>query len=124
MRNAPDKHAESDCSSRHPSAQDEWPRGKSTLRYDIDARANKRIDKPLTQFGGAERHAALVPRNTGSPSAWASLCIRNRRGKRMLWRDLRLQYDHVLPVALGGATTVENLQLLCADCNRRKSDSL
>jgi HNH endonuclease len=35
-----------------------------------------------------------------------------------------LQYDHVLPVALGGATTLENLQLLCADCNRRKSDSL
>jgi HNH endonuclease len=35
-----------------------------------------------------------------------------------------LQYDHLLPVALGGATTVENLQLLCADCNRRKSDSL
>ena len=24
-----------------------------------------------------------------------------------------------VPVALGGATTLENLQLLCADCNRR-----
>jgi 5-methylcytosine-specific restriction endonuclease McrA len=35
-----------------------------------------------------------------------------------------LQYDHILPVARGGATTLENLQLLCADCNRRKSDSL
>jgi 5-methylcytosine-specific restriction endonuclease McrA len=35
-----------------------------------------------------------------------------------------LQYDHLLPVALGGATTLENLQLLCADCNRRKSDTL
>jgi 5-methylcytosine-specific restriction endonuclease McrA len=35
-----------------------------------------------------------------------------------------LQYDHVLPVALGGATTLENLQLLCAQCNQRKSDSL
>jgi 5-methylcytosine-specific restriction endonuclease McrA len=35
-----------------------------------------------------------------------------------------LQYDHVLPVSLGGATTVENLQLLCADCNRRKSNAL
>jgi 5-methylcytosine-specific restriction endonuclease McrA len=35
-----------------------------------------------------------------------------------------LQYDHVLPVSLGGATTVENLQLLCADCNRRKSNTL
>lgn len=31
-----------------------------------------------------------------------------------------LQYDHVLPVALGGATTMENLQLLCGDCNREK----
>jgi 5-methylcytosine-specific restriction endonuclease McrA len=31
-----------------------------------------------------------------------------------------LQYDHVIPVALGGATTLKNLQLLCSDCNRRK----
>lgn len=35
-----------------------------------------------------------------------------------------LQYDHILPVARGGATTIENLQLLCADCNRSKSDAL
>jgi 5-methylcytosine-specific restriction endonuclease McrA len=35
-----------------------------------------------------------------------------------------LQYDHILPVAHGGATTLQNLQLLCADCNRSKSDSI
>jgi len=35
-----------------------------------------------------------------------------------------LQYDHILPVSRGGATTVQNLQLLCADCNQRKSDSI
>ncbi len=35
-----------------------------------------------------------------------------------------LQYDHILPVALGGATTVENLQILCAECNRAKSDAI
>ena len=35
-----------------------------------------------------------------------------------------LQYDHVIPVALGGATTVENLQLLCGDCNREKGADL
>lgn len=35
-----------------------------------------------------------------------------------------IQYDHILPVSLGGATTIENLQLLCGDCNRAKSDSL
>jgi hypothetical protein len=35
-------------------------------------------------------------------------------------RPLDLQYDHVIPVALGGATSLENLQLLCGDCNRAK----
>jgi hypothetical protein len=32
-----------------------------------------------------------------------------------------LQYDHLIPVALGGATTVDNLQLLCGACNRDKA---
>jgi ferredoxin len=31
-----------------------------------------------------------------------------------------LQYDHVIPLALGGAGTAENLQILCAPCNARK----
>ena len=31
-----------------------------------------------------------------------------------------LQYDHVIPVALGGADNAANLQLLCGECNRRK----
>jgi hypothetical protein len=43
---------------------------------------------------------------------------------RVCGSSFDLQYDHILPVAHGGATTVENLQLLCADCNREKSDSI
>jgi len=39
-------------------------------------------------------------------------------------RTEELQFDHVLPVALGGATSVENLQILCGDCNRATSDAL
>ncbi len=63
--------------------------------------------------------------------------IQGRRGplprelKRQVWlRDggrcvqcgsaFDIQYDHVIPVARGGATSPENLQLLCSRCNQRK----
>ena len=34
-----------------------------------------------------------------------------------------LQYDHIIPSDFGGATTLENLQLLCSACNQSKGAS-
>jgi 5-methylcytosine-specific restriction endonuclease McrA len=36
----------------------------------------------------------------------------------------RLEFDHVIPVSLGGANTSRNLQLLCEVCNREKGAAL
>ena len=35
-----------------------------------------------------------------------------------------LEYDHIIPIAKGGATSYENLQILCRSCNRHKSDHI
>jgi 5-methylcytosine-specific restriction endonuclease McrA len=37
--------------------------------------------------------------------------------------QLNLEFDHMVPVALGGSNTARNIQLLCEACNRRKSAS-
>jgi hypothetical protein len=46
----------------------------------------------------------------------------NRDGGRCVrcGSNQRLEFDHVIPVVLGGANTARNLQLLCETCNRSK----
>lgn len=43
---------------------------------------------------------------------------------RQCGSNVELQFDHVIPVAYGGATTAANLQILCGPCNRRKGASV
>lgn len=44
-------------------------------------------------------------------------------GKKLSFEDT-LHLDHIVPVALGGETTLSNLRVLCRDCNLKKSDLL
>ena len=44
-------------------------------------------------------------------------------GRPLSWnKPQEYEYDHILPVARGGNNTLENLQILCTDANRAKSD--
>lgn len=36
----------------------------------------------------------------------------------------QLEFDHIVPVSLGGSSTVRNIELLCEACNRAKSNAI
>lgn len=38
--------------------------------------------------------------------------------------DTKIEFDHIIPVSKGGPVNVDNLRVLCKDCNRKKSNSL
>lgn len=44
-------------------------------------------------------------------------------GRPLTWNEPHTyEYDHILPVARGGNSSIENLQIVCIDANRAKGD--
>jgi len=63
----------------------------------------------IRAFSESQRRAAYERQQGG--------CV--RCGKHFAYEQM--EADHITPWSKGGKTTVENCQLLCLDCNRRKS---
>jgi 5-methylcytosine-specific restriction endonuclease McrA len=55
-------------------------------------------------------------------SIWWPLTYTGRVGSHMVTRGL--EFDHVHPESLGGATTPENIVLACRPCNRGKGSKV
>lgn len=49
-------------------------------------------------------------------------CGAKKGDKKSNGKKVTLEVDHIIPVAKGGNDTLDNLQTLCFDCNRNKSD--
>lgn len=91
------------------------------LVHERHVRAQRRLARAHATLEQEHGDAAHGPRREPVP----------RDVRRAVWeRDggacvqcgdaFELQFDHVIPVALGGANTVDNLQVLCGPCNRAK----
>src|SRR5436190_10615081 len=76
----------------------------------------------------ASRRRAQLPVGTARPRIDhdTRLFVWNRDGGRC-WNcgsTTDLQFDHVIPLALGGSNTADNVELLCRTCNLAKSAKL
>lgn len=64
-------------------------------------------------------HRPIIPQDVRD-------AVYTRDGGRCLMCDSTtdLQFDHIIPYSKGGATSVENLQVLCLKCNLAKSNHI
>jgi DNA repair exonuclease SbcCD ATPase subunit len=106
-------------------------------RADIDSRAADMTSRLQQAHARSDDMSSRLQRTSeqGSPSRGRGRepvpvevrrAVYERDGGRCVQcgSGFDLQYDHILPVKLGGATTLDNVQILCADCNREKRDSV
>src|SRR5258706_6806773 len=73
--------------------------------------------EPFTETKNDRRLTRSIPRDI-------MLKVVRRDGQvcaqcRTIVKDDDIEFDHVIPVARGGPTTVENLRILCRSCNRK-----
>lgn len=91
------------------------------LVRDRDRRRTRKLQRAHAALAGetASRRRDPIPREVRQ-AVW------ERDGGRCVdcGADFDLQYDHVIPHAHGGSSTVDNLQILCAPCNQAKGAAL
>lgn len=84
--------------------------------------------QPIPETERDPKRSFPLPMRKEKLSEQKGLCAYQKRIKNHpTWEPYRsgVQWhgDHIIPHALGGATSYPNLQILCADCNSAKTDA-
>ena len=111
--------------------------GRRWIGIDISPKAVELVNMRLQQTMGELFHNRLVTARTDAPRRTdIDAPVPYRQNKHVLFGQQEgrcngcqsafefrhLEVDHIIPQSHGGADHLENLQLLCAHCNRVKGD--
>ncbi len=111
--------------------------GRQWVGIDLSSRAVELVNLRLREFMGGLFHDRLVTARTDIPRRTdIDTPVPYRQNKHVLFGTQegrcngcrtefpfrQFEVDHVVPRSRGGADHLENLQLLCAHCNRTKGD--
>jgi 5-methylcytosine-specific restriction endonuclease McrA len=102
--------------------EDSWLSADDVLALvrDRERRAQRTLERAHAALAGqGDRRREPIPRAV-------RLAVFARDGGRCVecGSAFDIQYDHVIPLSLGGASSAENLQILCAPCNQAKGAQL
>lgn len=83
----------------------------------------REIEKELSESG--ELHISLEAKREPIPQDVMDK-VWNRDGGKCVscGKTEKLEFDHIIPFSKGGSNTYRNLQLLCENCNRVKSNNI
>lgn len=105
--------------------------GGALTPEDVMALVNQEANKRRLALAKAHALEAMTaqldrPRQREKLSQEVRLEVWQRDGGRCseCGSQADLEFDHIIPFAMGGSNTARNLQLLCGDCNRRKGMTL
>ncbi len=97
----------------------------AALLTERDDRATRRLERAHALRSRQSAPSAGSPIRRSIPRD-VRLRVWERDGGRctVCASEFDLQYDHVIPFALGGGSSEDNLQLLCGPCNQRKGSAI
>ena len=84
------------------------------------AKGVDRADRTYRKFTHLRTELRPASREHLSASKRKRILLRGKGRCMKCGSKKNLEIDHVVPLARGGSNRLENLQLLCRDCNRRK----
>lgn len=115
--------------------EEQLEREREQIKFEILEAENKKrekerlrtlrreIEKELSESG--ELNILLEAKRERIPQDVMDMVWNRDGGKCVLCgKSEKLEFDHIIPFSKGGSNTYRNLQLLCENCNRVKSNNI
>lgn len=115
--------------------EEELEREREQIKFEVLESENKKKEKERLRtlkheiekelFESGELNLLLESKRERIPQDVMDIVWNRDGGKCVLCgKSEKLEFDHIIPFSKGGSNTYRNLQLLCENCNRVKSNSI